>query len=64
MNAIVHWEKVPSDWQVSSIVNNFKGKGKAIEHGNYRGLKLIEQQVIKVVERITDRLYNRARAYM
>ena len=31
---------MPGDWQVSSIVNCFKGKGDALERGNYRGLKL------------------------
>ena len=55
MNAIIHGRKVPSDWQVSSIVNSFKGKGEAIERGSYRGLKLLEQ-VMKVVERNADRL--------
>lgn len=55
VNAIIHDGEIPSDWQVSSIVNCFKGKGEAIERGNYRGLKLLEQ-VMKVVERIVDQL--------
>ena len=46
---------MPGDWQVSSIVNCFKGKGDALERGNYRGLKLLEQ-VMKILERIVDKL--------
>ena len=34
VNAIIHLGKVPSDWQVSSIVNSFKGKGKATKRGS------------------------------
>ena len=33
----------------------YKGKGDALERGNYRGLKLTEQ-VMKVLERIVDGL--------
>ena len=32
--------KVPSDWEQSSIVCLYKGKGDALEWGNYPGLKL------------------------
>ena len=38
---------IPTDWQESFIVNLYKGKGDALNRGNYRGLKLIEQ-VMKV----------------
>ena len=41
---------IPTDWQESFIVNLFKGKGDALNRGNYRGLKLIEQ-VMKVLWR-------------
>ena len=34
---------IPTDWQESYIVNLYKGKGDALNRGNYRGLKLIEQ---------------------
>ena len=33
---------IPTDWQESFIVNLYKGKGDALNRGNYRGLKLIE----------------------
>ena len=45
--------KVPSVWDQSFIVCLCKGKGGALERGNYRGLKLTEQ-VMKVLERIVD----------
>ena len=53
--AIIHDGKVPSDWEQSFIVCLYKGKGGALERGNYRGLKLTEQ-VMKVLERIVDGL--------
>ena len=45
--AIIRDGKVPSDWEQSFIVCLYKGKGDALERGNYRGLKLTEQ-VMKV----------------
>ena len=42
---------IPTDWQESFIVNLYKGKGDALNRGNYRGLKLIEQ-VMKVLEHV------------
>ena len=53
--AIICDGKVPSDWEQSFIVCLYKGKGDALERGNYRGLKLTEQ-VMKVLERILDGL--------
>ena len=53
--AIIRDGKVPSDWKQSFIVCLYKGKGDALERGNYRGLKLTEQ-VMKVLERIVDSL--------
>ena len=53
--AIIPDGKVPSDWEQSFIVCLYKGKGDALERGNYRGLKLTEQ-VMKVLERIVDGL--------
>ena len=53
--AIIRDGKVPSDWEQSFIVCLYKGKGDALERGNYRGLKLTEQ-VMKVPERIVDGL--------
>ena len=40
---------IPTDWQESFIVNMYKGNGDALNRGNYRGLKLIEQ-VMKVLD--------------
>ena len=41
--AIIHDGKVPSDWEQSFIVCLYKGKGYALDRGNYSGLKLTEQ---------------------
>ena len=46
---------IPIDWQESFIVNLYKGKGDALNRGNYRGLKLIEQ-TMKVLERVVEGL--------
>ena len=46
---------IPTDWQESYIVNLYKGKGDALNRGNYRGLKLIEQ-TMKVLERVVEGL--------
>ena len=53
--AIICDGKVPSDWEQSFIVCLYKGKGDALERGNYHGLKLTEQ-VMKILERIVDGL--------
>ena len=39
--AIIRDGKVPSDWEQSFIVCLYKGKGDALERGNYRGLKFV-----------------------
>ena len=46
---------IPQDWQSSVIVTCFKVKGDALERGNYRGLKWVDQ-VMKVIERVIDKL--------
>ena len=46
---------IPTDWQEGFIVNLYKGKGDALNRGNYRGQKLIEQ-VMKVLERVVEGL--------
>ena len=53
--AIIPDGKVPSDWEQSFIVCLYKGKGDALERGNYRSLKLTEQ-IMKVKERSVDGL--------
>ena len=51
--AIIRDGKVPTDWEESFIVCLYKGKGDALDRGNYRGLKLTEQ-AMKILERIVD----------
>ena len=53
--AIIRDGKVPSDWEQSFIVCLYKGKGDALERGNYCGLKMTEQNM-KILERIVDGL--------
>ena len=53
--AIIRDGKVPTDWEESFIVCLYKGKGDAMDRGNYRGLKLTEQ-AMKILERIVDGL--------
>ena len=33
---------IPKDWEESFILNLYKGKGDALDRGNYRGLKLTD----------------------
>ena len=49
--AIIRDGKVPTDWEESFIVCLYKGKGDALDRGNYRGLKLTKQ-AMKILERI------------
>ena len=53
--AIIRDGTVPYDWEQSLIVCLYKGKGDALERGNYRSLKLTEQ-IMKVLERIVEGL--------
>ena len=53
--AVIRDGKVPSNWEQSFIVCLYKGKGDALERGNYHSLKLTEQ-VMKILERIVDSL--------
>ena len=46
---------LPSDWQESYIVKLHQGKGNALNRGNYKVLKLIEQ-VMKVLESVVEGL--------
>ena len=55
--AIIRDGKIPSDWELSFIVCLYKGKGDALERGNYWGLKLTEQ-VMEVLERTVDGLFS------
>ena len=53
INSIVKEYLVPDDWTNSYMISLFKGKGSALERGNYRGLKLLEH-AMKVLERIFE----------
>ena len=48
-------KKVPNEWNNSYIVSLFKGKGSALDRGNYCSLKLTDQ-VLKVVERVIEKI--------
>ena len=53
INEIIKSGEVLSDWESSYIINLYKGKGDALEMGNYRGLKLLDH-VMKTTERIIE----------
>ena len=50
-NDMVRNGVIPSDWEDSFIINIYKGKGDALERGNYRGLKLLDH-VMKGMESV------------
>ena len=50
MEAVFSSGMIPVDCEESFIQNLYKGKGEALDHGNYRGLKLTDQ-VMKLLER-------------
>ena len=52
-DSMIHDNIMPSEWDDSFIISLFKGKGEALDRGNYRGLKLTEH-VLKVVECIIE----------
>lgn len=39
---VVNGKGIPSDWEESYIKNLYKGKGDALDRGNYRGLKMTD----------------------
>ena len=51
INLIIFHHIVPDDWDLSFIINLYKGKGDSLDRGNFRGLKLLEvvQKVMKQV---------------
>ena len=54
-NDMVRNGGIPSDWEDSFIINIYKGKGDALERGNYRGLKLLDH-VMKGIERVIEKI--------
>ena len=55
IEAVIREGRIPSEWEESYTVSLYKGKGDALNRGNYRGLKLIDQ-VMKVMERVIEQL--------
>ena len=45
---------IPKDWQLSTLIPLYKGKGDPLECGSYRGIKLLEHGM-KVFERVLER---------
>ena len=54
-NDMVRNGAIPSDWEDSFITNIYKGKGDALERGNYRGLKLLDH-VMKGIKRVIEKI--------
>ena len=54
-NDMVRNGVIPPDWEDSFISNIYKGKGDALERGNYRGLKLLDH-VMKGMERVIEKI--------
>ena len=52
-NSIIRDNTMPNKWNDSIIISLYKGKGEALDRGNYRGLKLTEH-ILKVIERIIE----------
>ena len=50
---VFNGDPVLAEWEESIILNLYKGKGDALDRGNYRGLKLTDQ-VMKALERVLD----------
>ena len=48
-NSIFEEGKFTEDWNLSHIINYFKGKGNLLAIGNYCGLKLLDH-VMKIIE--------------
>ena len=52
-NNIVAEGKNPGYWNLSHIINRFKGQGYPLVMGNYRRLKLLDH-VMKITERLIE----------
>ena len=48
---VVSCSMIHYDWEESFILNLFKGKGGALDHGNYHDLKLTDQ-IVKLLEQV------------
>ena len=54
-NSTIRENTMSNEWNHSIIISLYKGKGEALDRGNYRGLKLTEN-ILKVIERIIEDL--------
>ena len=53
-NKIIKENEILKDWQLSTLIPIYKGKGDPMECGSYRGVKLLEHGM-KIVERVLER---------
>mgnify|MGYP007071599789 CR=1 FL=1 len=53
-NMVVDEEKIPKDWELSTLLPIYKGKGDPMECGAHRAIKLLEHGM-KVLERVLER---------
>ena len=57
-NQVVREGKTPSEWELSTLILIYKGKGDPMECGSYRAVKLLEHGM-KVLERVVERVVER-----
>jgi hypothetical protein len=55
INSIITHGAIPDDWNLSYIINCYKGKGDPLLRTNYRGLKLLDQ-MLKLTERVMENI--------
>ena len=48
IEGVIHFGKIPAEWEESIIVSLYKGKDFALERGNYGGLRLLDQDLFSV----------------
>ena len=53
-NHVVREGAMPREWELSTFISIYKGKGDPMECGFYRAIKLLEHG-IKVLERVLER---------
>ena len=53
-NLVVSEDKMPKDWELSTIIPIYKGKGDPMDCGSYRAIKLLEHGM-KVLERVIEK---------
>ena len=53
VDAVFSSSEIPADWKESFILNLYKGKGRALNHGNYHNFKLTDQ-IMELLEWVLD----------